>query len=230
MNLTEAVAQVRQNLRDKGNAQDNRRLIEDSEIESYVLQAVSRYSVDRPRIVAVDAVGDGSVFMAFPADFEQGFSTITIVEKPSTPDGIPLQLDGRAWRVARTPDGDRILWSEGWPASGDAVRVHFTVRHLIDADGSTVPVAHQYSITDLATAFAADAIAAKYASTMDAAIRGDTVNYRSKQQEWDAIAKAYRARYRDALSSGGRPAGGRVNWDSRNSTGLPNLTHPATRR
>jgi hypothetical protein len=81
------------------------------------------------------------------------------------------------------------------PESTETARITWTQPHANDA--STVFPQDEDAVVDLASAYCFEALAAIYAQTGDASIAADIVNYRTKGQEYLALAKAARKRYFD---------------------------------
>jgi hypothetical protein len=90
----------------------------------------------------------------------------------------------------------------------------------VAAADTTIVDVDFYAVCDLAVSIACSAIAQKYARTHEPIVNAAVVGYRTKAQEWDGRAKAYREAYERALrlTGGVAPSGGRVNWDSRGSS------------
>ena len=213
--LTEAVAQVRRLLRDQSTTVP---LIADTDLQAMIGQAVQRYSNDRPLVTVEDLTADGAAETALPDDWQEGFSVLRQVEYPvdQTP---PCVLDPRSWTLWDGLTGRTILWLDERPAAGATVRLTYTRQRVLAAQAkdTTVPDADWYAVCDLAASIAADALAARYAQTSEPVLGADTVNYRSKQQEWAAIARRLEARYAAALGNVPRAASDWVNWDTLSS-------------
>lgn len=229
---TDARDHVVRVLRDYGATADEQ-LLTDVETNALIEQAVRRYSVDRPRTVADDVTADGSMTTALPGAWEEDFSVLLAIEYPiaETPPSI---VDPRDYSLYVEPSGETIRWRLNRPANGDTVRLTFTVPRVLDdqAANTTVPDADFYAVCDLATSIAADAIANKYARTHEPILNADVTDYRTKAQEWGAIARRFEQRYRDALriSKVGRPASRFLNWDNRSGTRHDFLFHRSTVR
>jgi hypothetical protein len=157
---------------------------------------VQRYSKDRPRELATDVAGNGTSLLALPSSgsdvFEEGFSIIKSIELPvgQIP---PEYIADDEFRLYRTPAGLKILLLQAVPAASDTLRINWTARHK--ADGSTVPDPDFEAVCDLAAAFCYEALAGIYTQTGDPSIAADTVNYRTKNQEYMSLAKTAAKRY-----------------------------------
>ncbi len=212
--------------------------------DKMLVQAIlQRYSKDRPRTIVTDVVALGTSDLPLPtvdedADgaFEDGFSEVTQIEWP--PNGVPENIVlHENWYPYRKPTGVVIRMLSSTPPSGDLVRMTWTARH--EDDGSTVPDQDFEAVCDYACALCFEALAAIYAQTGDASIGADTVNYRTKGQEYLALAKAARKRYFDHVgipesASGAAQVGPAIAIGSQREeiglAGIDRLTHPKSTR
>lgn len=192
----------------KGEVQDQAGKLVDTDVDACVLAAVlDRYSSDRPQVVVTDVVADGTPDLPLPAPggndaplYEDGFSIVQQIEYPigQVPESLFFEND---WNYYRSPAGVklRLIGESGGltPNVNDAVRVTWTARHA--ADFSTVPDRDFYPICAFASSLAFEKLAAIYAQTGDPTVSADVVNYRTKSQEYLAMAKTARQRYFNAL-------------------------------
>src|SRR5258708_1827326 len=171
--------------------------------DALLTQAIlQRYSVDRPREVVDDLLGNGTNLLPLPggnADgdsdvWEEGYSFIRSIEFPAAQLPPSLMLD-EDWQMYRTPAGMKIMLITTAPAVTDTVRITWTARHL--PGGSTVPDPDFEAVCDYAAGLCYEALAGIYAQTGDATIAADSVNYRTKSQEYLGLAKAAKKRYFD---------------------------------
>jgi hypothetical protein len=166
----------------------------------FIRQAITeRYSRDRPVEAVADLAGNGTSDLTLPSTptaFEDGFSVVRELEYPvgSVPEN---ELEAEDWKLYRSPTGLKLRLLSARPTAAETVRLTFTARHK--PDGTTVPTANFYAVADYAAALAAGALAALYTQTGDSSIGADAVNYRSKAQEYAALAKQLRARYFEQL-------------------------------
>lgn len=175
--------------------------------DALLAQAIlQRYSKDRPREVVDDIQGNGTNLLPLPGGvgdgdagddtdvFEEGYSTIRLIEFPTgqLPPSLVLDED---WQMYRTPGGLKIMLISTAPQVTDTVRITWTARHL--ADGSTVPDPDFEAVCDYAAGLCYEALAGIYAQTGDSTIGADSVNYRTKSQEYLGLAKAAKKRYFD---------------------------------
>lgn len=206
--------------------------------DALLLQAFQRYSKDRPRELVTDLNGNATSLLDMPVSgsdtFEDGFSTIEQIEHPigSVPPTLLLEEE---WQLYRTPTALKIMILSTTPAAADTLRVTWTARHA--SDGSTVPDPDFEAVCDYAAALCYDALAAIYAQTGDPTIAADSVNYRTKTQDYQALAKAARTRYFTHIgidpSDTGAQTGPAIATGSVHETlvdGFDRLTHPRSSR
>ncbi|HLZ93369.1 MAG TPA: hypothetical protein VKQ28_16815 [Candidatus Acidoferrum sp.] len=167
--------------------------------DALLTQAIlQRYSQDRPREVVSDIPGNGTNLLPLPGAgtdvWEEGYSSVRTIEFPigTFPPNLILEED---WQIYGTPSGKKIMVISTAPLATDTVRITWTARHL--GDGSTVPDPDFEAVCDYAAGLCYEALAGIYAQTGDASISADSVNYRTKSQEYMGLAKAAKKRYFD---------------------------------
>lgn len=197
-----------------------------------------RYSQDRPLILAEDLSPDGTNLLSLPASWTEGLSVIQSIENPIG--SVPLEIrDPRTYQLYRQPSSWKLLWLDGAPSAGSStVRITYTAKrsyHATVPATTTVLDADHHAVCCLLASLACDTIAAKFARTHEPIIAADVTSYRTKQQEWQAVAKRFYAMYADHLGLGSGNGSGEstvpgssvwVNWDNRQSWGGDFLTHP----
>ena len=90
------------------------------------------------------------------------------------------------------------------------MRATYTIKHSVTASVDTIPVQDREPVACWAAAMLCDELATYYSAGTDSAIQADSVEQRSKAQEYAARAKALRKRYFDELGiedRRGEPAG-----------------------
>lgn len=228
----DALAQVVRVLRDYGDTAAKQELT-DAEINAFIAQALGRYSIDRPREVVADVTADGTRQTSLPAGFVDGTSVLLRVELSVAGDFD--EVDPRAFGLYRTPTALVIRWLAGTaPTTGESVRVAHTAGRTLGVTTATTTVLDSdfHAVCDLAVSLCCAALAQKYARTAEPILNADVVGYRTKAQEWDGRATAYRRAYTEHIgaAAGPAPAGASVNWDSRATGGADWLTHPRRTR
>jgi hypothetical protein len=193
--------------------------IDPSGMDAAIDEAINiRFSSDRPRLLVSDIQGNASNDLPLPTGpngetWEDGFSNVESIEFPigNVPESMVDNSDYKMYRAPATHDNPlgiylRMLGTV--PQASDELRVSWTIRHT----PATVPAGDFEAVCCYAAALCFGSMAASYIQSVDAAIPGDTVNYRTKAQECLTVAKDFRTRYfnhigaADAGAAGGSPA------------------------
>ena len=219
--------------------QDAARKLASGDRDAMLAQAIlQRYSKDRPQQLVSDVTADGTPYLPLPTssqgNFEEGFSTVLQLEYPigGVPPTILLEEE---WTMYRNPSALKVLLTAQTPSAGQSVRVTWTARH--PDDGSTVPDFDFEAVCDFAAALCLEALAKTYAQTGDPTIGADSVNYRTKGQEYLSLSKAVQKRYFDHLGIPQDQIGAEVgpaiatgSIHEMLSPGFDRLTHPRSSR
>lgn len=201
-------------------------------ISAEVLKAIEealggRYSKDRPRRRVADLTGNGGQFewsLSTIAGWQEAFSHISAIEYPQG-ESMPVFLDSQDWMIYDAPSGRTLRFAFAL-ASGKTARLTYTSAHALDA--TSTPDADLYAVAALAAALAARRLAAVYAQTGDTSIAADTVNYRSKSQEYLALARRLEQDYENLLGTDperSAPASSRTGTWRGTTAGGGRLTH-----
>ncbi len=212
----------------RGHVQDAAEKLSGTDLTAAIEEAISgRYSKDRPRTLLSDLLGDGAQFewdLTTLTGWQTGFSQVVQIEYPQG-ERAPHYLEDEDWLIYESPAA-RFLRFSFTLTSGKTARVKYTAPHA--ADASTVPDADFYAIASLAASLVAKRLSALYAQTGDSSIAADTVDYRSKSQEYAALARRLEKDYENLLGTDpGRtaPAASRTaEWKGKTAGG-DRLTH-----
>ena len=211
-----------------GHLQDTADKLSSADVTAAVEEALAgRYSKDRPRVVVEDLTGDGAKYewdLATIEDWQNGFSQVVRIEYPQG-EQVPNYLENDEWMIYESPTG-RFLRFTFAPRAAIKARVRFTARHAVDA--SSLADADFYAVGALAASLAARRLSAIYAQTGDSSIGADTVNYRTKSQEYLALARRLEQDYENLLGTDPErtaPAASRTaDWKG-DTAGGDRLTH-----
>ena len=176
-----------------------------SDVPRFVLQTIlQRYSKDAPLVVVSDVAGNGTNLVplpvvavsegqpASPVVFDPDLSAVLNIEYPIGQ--IPEQdFDGRDWSVYQSPTGFQLQVLYCRPQIGELMRVTWTAPHA--PDGSTVRARDFYAVCDYAASLALQAMAGRATQVGDNTMGADTVNYRTKAQEYLTLAAQKRKLY-----------------------------------
>ena len=184
-----------------GQIQDAAAKLSPDELKSAIEEAIGgRYSKDRPQRIVADLTGDGAQFewdTATLTGWQDGFSQIVAIEYPQG-QRPPTMLEDGDWEMYDSPTG-RSLRFRFALANGQVARLTFTAPHALDA--SSMPDADFYAVGALGASLAARKLAAVYTQIGDSSLSADTVNYRTKSQEYMALAKRLEQDYANLLGT-----------------------------
>ncbi len=211
--------------------QDDAGILSNTEIDDFILEALSYYSKDAPYIKVADIAGDGGYQYDLPNDWQEGFSYIVKVEYPASKQ-IPLILEPGDYSIYKSPSGLKLHFYTLVPLATETIRTTYTTLYtesIIDS----VPAQDQDAFCLLSAALCCGAIARRYAQTSDSTIDADSVNYRSKSDEYARRGKELAQRYSNFMGKKDgqvAAAGGTKDWDTAYSWGGDFLTHPSRGR
>jgi hypothetical protein len=174
-----------------GAVKDTAGALAQSDFDMAINNALARYSKDRPRTVVGDIAGAGVQEYALPTGWVDGLSVIEQVEYPAGQ--IPeVLVDSEALQLYRSPSGLKLRLIDVIPGHGETVRVQFTAGH----DVTTVPGLDAPAVANLAASTCCRQLAQIYGQTSDPSLQADSVNYRSKGDEFARRAKELEGLYR----------------------------------
>lgn len=180
---------------------------QDDAAERAVKQALNIYSRYNPRIQVAAFTGDGSTrLFAMPSDYIPPFSKVLSVEYPY---GLypPEILDANDYQIYIDIDEEgvesyKILFLS-IPAANYVARVKYTALHVLSGyESSTttsIPSPHWSAFLYLSAYCLANFAVGYYGSTTRSTLSADTINYRTKADEWRAIAEHYYASFKAAM-------------------------------
>lgn len=157
-------------------------------------EALNRYSKARPLVAVADLPGSGSYDCDLPTDWNAGFSDILQVEYPVG--RVPANIiDRRGYHIYTSPTGQRLRILVDQPPAGEPIRQTYTLPHSEDS----VPAVDLEAVANLAASLCLRQLAAAFGQTSDPTIQADTVNYRSKADEFRRLADSYEGLYKTHL-------------------------------
>ena len=211
-----------------GHLQDAAAKLSSDELKAAIEEALGgRYSKDRPRRLVADLTGDGAQYewdLSTITGWQNGFSQIVEIEYPQG-ERVPIVLEDSDWTIYESPTA-RFLRFRFALASGKKARVQFTASHAVDA--SSMPDADFYALGALAASLAARRLSALYAQIGDSSIGADTVNYRTKSQEYMTLARRLEKDYENLLGTDTErtaPAASRTREWKGETAGGDRMTH-----
>lgn len=211
---------------------DDAARIATTERDRAITAAVERYSKDRPKVAVEDLTPTGANTVPLPAGWVTDFSTLRALEYPvgNVP---PTMIDTTRYSFYQTPSAEVIQVVDSVAVTAGSVRATYTIKHTVSGVADTIPLGDREPVACWAAAILCDELAAFYSGGTDSTIQADSVEGRSKAQEYSARAKALRKRYLDELGvddKRSQPAGAVVELKRPDSWGGPRLNHPALNR
>jgi hypothetical protein len=211
-----------------GHIQDAAAKLSSDEVKAAIEEALAgRYSKDRPRRVVADLTGDGAQYewdVSTIGGWQAGFSQVAQIEYPQG-ERVPVLLEQGDWTLYESPAAQFLRFPCAL-ASGKKARVQFTAAHAVDA--SSMPEADFYAVGALAAALAARRLAAVYTQIGDSSMGADTVNYRTKAQEYLTLARRLEKDYENLLGTDperSAPAASRTAEWTGDTAGGERITH-----
>lgn len=177
--------------------------------------ALAQFSNDRPRVAVVEQAGTGSPYLALPAGWSDGVSTIESIEYPAR-QNPPVLLDSQSWRITRDPVDVTVkkILLDTTPAAAEWVRLQFTAPWpfptAVAADDLIDDQAFE-AVCHLAASLACSALAGQAARARSGALPTDFVDGRDRARLLLEVATRYRSVYETYLglaSSAAAPNGG----------------------
>lgn len=173
---------------------DSGKLSDPFNYDDAIAAAIKRYSKHRPRLAAADLAGAGTNDLDLPVDWAAGSSVMVSVEYPVG--SVPaILLDSDLWQLYRTPVALKLRLLYVVPAATETVRCEYSIPH----DENSLPLCDLEATADLAASFCLRQLAAAYGQTGDSTIQADSVNYRSKTDEFRRLADSFEALYQNHL-------------------------------
>ncbi len=202
-----------------------------TERDGFIQQAAKLYSRHRPREVVKDITGTGAYDYAVSTNMTawiKGFSTIKSIEYPAD-ERDPVYLEDDEFTIYEKEAGQYLRFTSSTPLSTEKIRVTYTALHILSDSQNTIPASDEDAVANLAASFCSHALASAYAQVSDATIAADSVNHRTKSQEYQSRAKDQKRIYLEhmGIKEGEvAPASVTMDTDLDFPWGEDRLTHP----
>jgi len=206
-----------------------------TERDNFIQEAVKIYSKHRPREVVKDITGAGTYDYSIAtnlASWIEDFSIVKSIEYPAD-QRDPQYVDEDDTLIYRKESDLFIRFLLDSPSASQKIRVTYTALHLLSETQCTIPLGDQDALCNMAASLCSQALASYYAQTSDSTITADSVDHRSKSQEYNSRAKDQKKLYMDhlGLKDGDvAPASVRKVVDVTYPGGADRLTHPRKNR
>jgi len=197
-----------------------------------IAMAVKTHSRHRPRVVVEDFDGDGEFDYAISdfASWSEDFSVIRTVEYPvDDDDQTPDILQDDEWMIYEKPSGKVLRFKEASPDATEDFRVTYTALHTCTDSACTVSDFDTEPVQALAAAYFCEMLATYYAQSGDSTIQADSVDHKSKADEYSRRARAYARIYYTHMGvdeGKTRAASVTKDQDMQASWASDKLTHP----
>lgn len=204
---------------------DSGKLVNPADYDRIISAAISSYSRHRPYSKVVDIAGAGANDYTLPTGWIDEFSSIVSIEYPLN-DVPATLLDKDEYEIYQTATAKKLRLKYAKPTASESFRVTFTILRT----STTIPDSDVDVLCNLASAFCLEELANIFAQTSDSTLSADSVNYRSKSQEFSSRAKRLMQLYKEHLGikeDDATPAASMVtDMDIGYPGGRDRLTHP----
>lgn len=173
---------------------DSGKLADPDDYDRNVTAAVNKYSKHRPDTKVVDIVGNGTHDYSLPSGWIDGFSAVKAIEYPigDVPDTV---LEKDEHEIYQSSVDKKLRLKYAAPTAAESFRVTFTIPRT----AATIPDGDIDAFTWLAASLCCEDLANASVQTSDSTIAADSVNYRSKTQEFASRAKRLLQLYKEHL-------------------------------
>lgn len=187
--------------------------------------AMGEYSKHRPDEKTEDITGNATNDYDLPSSWIDEFSAIKAIEYPIG-DVPATMLDNDIYGIYKEPTAYKIRLKSYSPSASDSFRITYTILRT----AATIPDGDLSAFVSLAAALCLEELANAYAQTSDSLMSADSVNYRTKSQEFASRAKRFKTLYAEhmGLKDGDLtlPASAVTDMDLGYPGGGGRLTHP----
>jgi hypothetical protein len=162
-----------------------------------VAQAVAEHSRVKPIIRRRSLSGTGSYTLGTPTGWDNDFSSIESLEYP-VGQRPPSYLKADTWLLTSSPTAltrYQIQLADVSPATAERINIAWTVPHVVNEAGSTIPEGHYRAVATLGASYACLMLAGFYSQQGEPMISIDSQNPGSKARDYMALAKTFRGSY-----------------------------------
>ncbi len=126
-----------------------------------------------------------------------GFSRIDTVEYPvdDSDETVSVLEPDDDYLIRERPEADFFRFTNQAPDNDEQFRIRYTTLHICNDENCTVPEADAEAVASLAASHFLDSLSNYYAQSGDSVIRADSVDHKSKSQEYGIRAKVHRQMY-----------------------------------
>jgi hypothetical protein len=171
-----------------------------ADVDAAIVGALEEYSKARPRerVILLTGTGAFDYLASGLTGFVDGFApggvrSIVYPWDATTP--TPTFLDSDQFGLIRLVAGLTLRFLSARPTAAQQFLVTYTTPHTVDVSTSSVSVADDETLSDLAACYACEALAGFYSQSTDGSISADSVDHRSKADMYRSQAKRWRDAY-----------------------------------
>lgn len=186
--------------------QDTAEKLGASDIGQCLEAALEQYGVDRPLIVSLDVVGNGTsdILLSALTNLDDRYLLHDVyglrIEYPIAAVGsYPTPLFRESWLFYQKPTGNAVRLLGATPTALESIRFTYRARYFIDlanAALTTVWQADYFAFCKLAAAEGCEMLARLYTQTVDKNPQADFTSFTSKGSEFTSRAKVLRDQYK----------------------------------
>jgi hypothetical protein len=165
-----------------------------------IMNALSRYSRERPFTEVQSYTGTSGAFYDVPTYWEEGFSEIAEIEYPvlTTPKTV---LDPRYYEVVKNPTGYKIRFDYENPGDGNVFYIRYSKRYTFNTNGeAAIPAHDEDAIVYLSVSMMCHTLANYFASKSNPSLpEAEVVGFTTRVDEYTKKADDFNAKYEKVL-------------------------------
>lgn len=173
---------------------DSGKLVNPADYDRNIAAAIALYSKHRPNLKVADITGNGGHDYDLPSGWIDEFSTVKGIEYPIG-DVPATMLDADDYEIYQSPAAKKIRLINDSPSASESFRVTFTILRT----DTTIPDGDIDALCNLSAALCLEDLANAFAQTSDSLINADSVNYRTKSDEFARRAKRLMQLYKEHI-------------------------------
>lgn len=184
-------------------------LVEGSEIDDALEDAVLLFSDMKPKIKVVEVTATGSRLYDLPSGWEVDRSDTSFrIEYPVSDTAEQVQYLRRDMtEIYETPTAQKLRFRDtpenGYlPASGEKFRVHFPIAHVLNKEdsGNTIPDRWFGAVTKLGAREVCRRMSTRFAQLADQNRDGGQADYRNKSDIFTQLAREFWKDFKQAIA------------------------------
>lgn len=171
------------------------KLINPTDYDRIITAAINRYSKLKPAVKVADITGNGTNDYALPSGWIDEFSRIICIEYPIGDVPATLLDSPDDYEIYQSPTEKKIRLKNEVLTVSESFRVAFSIPRAV----TTIPDNDVDALSNLASSFCLNELANVYAQSSDSTIGADSVDHKSKSQEYASRAKQQMKLYKEHI-------------------------------